>query len=83
MGQSVGSQSAHIASSPAGALTEQERAILRLVVAGKTNREIGAELRMSRKTVAKHLSAIFAKLGVTSRTAAAVRAVQEGWVAEL
>jgi DNA-binding NarL/FixJ family response regulator len=61
-------------------LTEREMEVLRLVAKGKTNREIGLALEISEKTVEKHLEGVFAKLGVTSRVEAAVRAVQEGWV---
>ena len=51
---------------PAG-LTEREVEVLRLVAAGHTNKQIAAELFLSEKTVARHLSNIFAKIGVTSR----------------
>jgi DNA-binding NarL/FixJ family response regulator len=61
-------------------LTQREMDVLRLVAKGKTNREIGLALEISEKTVEKHLEGVFAKLGVTSRVEAAVRAVQEGWV---
>jgi DNA-binding NarL/FixJ family response regulator len=61
-------------------LTGREREVLKFVVAGQTNREIGATLGISEKTVEKHLAAVFAKLGVSSRVEAAVRAVQEGLV---
>ena len=44
--------------------------MLRHVAAGKTNREIASELFVSEHTVARHLQNIFAKLGVSSRTAA-------------
>jgi DNA-binding NarL/FixJ family response regulator len=56
-------------SSPAG-LTLRELEILRLVARGKTNRAIAQDLVISEKTVASHVSHIFTKLGVTSRTAA-------------
>lgn len=54
----------------AGGLTDREMQVLRLVAAGKTNRAIAEELFLSEKTVARHLSNIFTKLGVTSRAAA-------------
>jgi DNA-binding NarL/FixJ family response regulator len=44
--------------------------VLRLVAAGKTNRDIAAELVVSEHTVARHVQNIFAKLRVSSRTAA-------------
>jgi DNA-binding NarL/FixJ family response regulator len=44
--------------------------VLSLVACGKTNRQIAAALGISEHTVARHLSNIFDKLGVTSRTAA-------------
>jgi DNA-binding CsgD family transcriptional regulator len=56
--------------SPPGALTDREREVLSLVAIGRTNRQIAAALRISEHTVARHLSNIFDKLAVTSRTAA-------------
>jgi DNA-binding NarL/FixJ family response regulator len=61
-----------------GGLTVREAEVLRLVAAGKTNREIAAELVLSERTVARHLDNIFSKLGVGTRTAAATFAVREG-----
>jgi DNA-binding NarL/FixJ family response regulator len=61
-------------------LTEREFLILRALVAGKVNKEIAAELRISEKTVEKHLSDLFKKLDVTTRVEAAVKGVREGLV---
>ncbi len=51
-------------------LTPREVEVLRLVAQGKSNREIAAVLFLSEKTVARHLANMFAKLGVSSRSAA-------------
>lgn len=61
-------------------LSSREMDVLRLLVAGKTNQEIGHELKISEKTVEKHVGAIFDKLDVASRVEAAVQAVQRGIV---
>jgi DNA-binding NarL/FixJ family response regulator len=53
-----------------GGLTAREVEVLQLVATGRTNRVIAAELFLSEKTVARHLSNIFTKLGVSSRAAA-------------
>ncbi|HSM16094.1 MAG TPA: helix-turn-helix transcriptional regulator, partial [Gemmatimonadales bacterium] len=58
-------------------LTERERQVVRLILDRKTNREIGAELFISRKTVETHLRNIFHKMNVASRTELA-RAVELG-----
>ncbi len=58
-------------------LTDRELEVLRLVAAGKSNREIGAALVISEHTVARHLQNIFAKLGVSSRTAAGAFAYEQ------
>ena len=54
---------------PAG-LTSREAEVLRLVAAGKTNRDIAVELVISEHTVSRHLQNLFAKIGVSSRAAA-------------
>jgi ATP/maltotriose-dependent transcriptional regulator MalT len=59
-------------------LTVREREVLRLVASGKTNREIASELVISEHTVARHLQNMFAKLGISSRTAAAAYAFEQG-----
>ena len=61
-----------------GGLTAREAEVLRLVASGKSNPEIAAALFLSEKTVARHLSNIFAKLDVPSRTAAAAYAFDHG-----
>lgn len=61
-------------------LTSREREVLALVATGKSNRQIADELTISEKTVASHLSHIFTKLGLTSRTAVASYAYAHGLV---
>jgi NarL family two-component system response regulator LiaR len=63
---------------PTPPLTQRERVVLRLVARGWTNREIAAELELSPGTVKVHVERILAKLGVSHRTQAAVRAVEMG-----
>jgi DNA-binding CsgD family transcriptional regulator/tetratricopeptide (TPR) repeat protein len=57
-------------------LTPRELQVLRLVATGKTNKAIAGELSLSEKTVDRHLSNIFAKLDVPSRSAATAYAYQ-------
>lgn len=64
---------------PAG-LTEREAEVLRLVAAGHTNKEIAAALFLSDKTVARHLSNIFTKIDVSTRSAATAFAFERGVV---
>jgi DNA-binding NarL/FixJ family response regulator len=63
-----------------GALTDRELEVLRLVSTGLTNRAIGARLALSEKTVARHLSNIFGKLGLSTRAAATAYAYENGLV---
>jgi DNA-binding NarL/FixJ family response regulator len=65
---------------PATRLTTRELEILRLLGAGKSNKEIAAELQISERTARTHVSNILGKLGLTSRTHAALWAVREGLV---
>ena len=58
---------AHAAGKAVGGLTERELEVLRLVATGRTNRSIAADLFLSEKTVARHVSNIFLKLGLSSR----------------
>jgi DNA-binding CsgD family transcriptional regulator len=62
-------------------LTSREREVLRLIVAGRSNREIGATLFIAPKTASVHVSNILAKLGAASRTEAAAIAHDEGLTA--
>ena len=59
-------------------LTAREVEVLRLVASGKTNRDIAVELVISEHTVARHLQNIFAKLDVSSRSAATAFAFEHG-----
>ena len=64
---------------PFDILTPREREILTLLAEGLSNRGIGNTLGISEGTVKVHVKAILRKLGVTSRVAAAVLAVEHGW----
>ena len=59
-------------------VTGRESDVLALVADGRSNREIGEELHISDRTVARHLTNIFHKIGVTNRTEAARYAVDHG-----
>ena len=60
------------------ALTPREREVAALVAEGRTNRQIGAQLHLSEKTIEKHVSSAMAKLAVTSRTGIARLVEREG-----
>ncbi len=70
---------ASVAALPAG-LTEREVEVLQLVAGGLTNNEIASALYLSAKTVSRHLSNIFTKIGVTSRAGATAFAFEHGLV---
>lgn len=61
-------------------LTHRELDVLRLIVGGKSNKEIAEALSISEGTVKGHLNSIFNKLGVSDRTQAAISALQRGFV---
>jgi DNA-binding NarL/FixJ family response regulator len=65
-------------SAPFPDLTAREREVLDLLAAGRNNRQIAEQLGLSAKTVANHISAIFAKLQVADRTQAILRARDAG-----
>jgi DNA-binding CsgD family transcriptional regulator len=77
-GQSRGRRSA-----PPGGLTPREAEVLVELARGRSNPEIARTLVVSRKTVSSHLEHIYAKLGVRTRTEAALYAMREGIVAPL
>ncbi|WP_018681081.1 helix-turn-helix transcriptional regulator [Actinokineospora enzanensis] len=62
--------------------TPRERAVLTLVAAGRTNKQVGEELFISEKTVSVHLSRIMAKLGATRRAEAVAMAYDRGLLTE-
>ncbi len=64
----------------AGALTEREVQVLRLLASGRTNRAIANELGLSEKTVARHVSNTFVKIRVPSRAAATAYAYENGLI---
>jgi DNA-binding NarL/FixJ family response regulator len=65
---------------PAAELTSRELDVLRLVAAGKPNKQIAADLAISERTARTHVSRILRKLRLSSRTQAALWAVREGLV---
>jgi len=85
LGRALGEDSAQPATRPdspslPAPLTPRDTQILGLLVLGQTNRQIGTQVRLEPGTVRNHLSRIFRKLGVSTRTEAAVRAVELGLV---
>ncbi len=68
------------AETPPGGLTRREVDVLRLVATGATNREVADTLVISEKTVARHLSNMFTKLGISSRAAATAWAYEHDLV---
>lgn len=63
-------------------LTERETDVLRLLALGRSNKEIANELVIGEKTVKTHVSSILMKLGLSSRTQAALHAVRIGLVSQ-
>jgi DNA-binding CsgD family transcriptional regulator len=71
------------ASSPESSLSSREQQVLGLLARGLTDRQVAEELVIARKTVEKHVGAVLRKTGTTSRTAAVVRALEDGWLPPL
>lgn len=61
-------------------LTSVDRGIVRELLAGRSNDEIAADLGLSTRTVEAHLSRLYDRIGVASRTELALRAEREGWL---
>src|SRR5690348_212358 len=61
-------------------MSRLERAIMRLVVEGKTNREIAADVHLSQNTVKFHMRQILQKTGTSNRTELAHQSAKEGWL---
>jgi two-component system, NarL family, response regulator LiaR len=70
----------HLSEPEQESLTDRENDVLRLMVQGKTNKEIGTALVISERTVKFHISSILAKLTAANRTEAVTIAVQRGLV---
>jgi DNA-binding NarL/FixJ family response regulator len=68
-----------LGSSDSAVLTPREMEVLRAAARGLANKHIAAELSMSARTVQTHLTRVFAKLGVGSRTEAILYALRKGW----
>lgn len=64
-------------------LSAREQEVLGLLARGLTDRQVAQELVIARKTVEKHVGAVLRKTGTTSRTAAVVRALEQGWLPEV
>lgn len=62
------------------ALTERELEVLKLVAVGASNKGVAQQLGISEATVKSHVSNMLSKLGLKSRTQAALHAIREGWV---
>ena len=82
LANAAGDQNKSKSSGPANLdeLTRREHDVLRLVVLGRSNKEIGQELSISEDTAKKHVQTIMLKMGVSDRTQAAVKAVRAGLI---
>jgi DNA-binding NarL/FixJ family response regulator len=76
----IGTAEAHGDGAVLASLTSREREVLRLIAAGRSNREIASVLFIAPKTASVHVSNILGKLGAASRTEAAAIAYREGLI---
>lgn len=65
---------------PSVVLSERDRAVVRLLVASRTNDEIAMALGLSRKTIEATLTRLYERYGALSRTELAIRAIEEAWL---
>ena len=79
--QARGTPDQHMGTAQKPNLTAREAEVLRLLVQGRSNREIGTALRISESTVKSHLARLMRKTGVLNRTALTMRALDAGWTA--
>jgi DNA-binding NarL/FixJ family response regulator len=79
-GRAIAERGASTSTPTDGDITTREREVLRLLVAGYSNREIARALFVAEGTVKNHVSSILAKLGVRDRTRAVLKAVERGYV---
>lgn len=73
-------EQASTVSTPLDELTERELEVLKMAAQGMSNREIAQELTISVRTVQTHLTNVFNKMGVGSRTEAVVHALRKNWI---
>jgi DNA-binding NarL/FixJ family response regulator len=66
----------------AAGLTPREIAVLQLLAAGSSNREIASRLKIAENTAANHVRSILLKTGAANRTQAATLAVTRGWISD-
>ncbi len=76
----VGSSSGAVKGKVGGELTARETEVLELAAKGMSNKDIADELFLSLRTVKAHLSNIFNKMGVGSRTEAIIKGLREGYI---
>ncbi|GAB2759135.1 hypothetical protein GCM10027174_39470 [Salinifilum aidingensis] len=77
-GQALGTGARTIPKERFTDLTERERQVLSLLLSGKPNRQIARQMGITERTVKNHLRAVFVKLGVSDRTSAVIKILDEG-----
>jgi len=80
VGRALVARAQHLSGQQHGLLSERELEVLRLAAQGAHTKQIAARLSVSSRTVEGHLTTIFNKLGVSSRTEAVISAAARGWI---